>query len=133
MSSLLPAHSGLLPYWLLFTSAAGIFNTIACYTSPELGRRLYQGSAARKQVTDLSTRLFGTWTVLSVVVRTYAAYNLDNKEVYAITLFTYAIVSGFFASEWLVYKTVKPGKEIAPTFAVATISLTWMLVQWGTL
>jgi hypothetical protein len=104
--------------------------TFACYTSPEMGRRLYQGPAARTQVTGLSSRLFGIWTLLSIVVRTYAAFNLANREVYAIALSTYIIVSGFFLSEWLVYKTVVLGREIAPTFVVATVSLIWMITQW---
>jgi hypothetical protein len=61
----------------------------------------------------------------------YAAFNLDNKEVYALAFLSYIIVWQFFLSEWLVYGTIKAGREIVPSAVVSTVGVTWMLVQWS--
>ncbi|KAH8654971.1 ergosterol biosynthesis protein [Tricladium varicosporioides] len=130
MNSLLPQHSGGLPYWLLLTSAASLFNTIVCFTSNELGRRLYQGPTATDQSTPLSARLFGTWTFLACVIRTYAAYQIESKDIFVIALWTYAIALTHFCTECWVYRTMKMGKELLPSFAIALGTMLWMLVQW---
>lgn len=153
MTSLLPAQEGLLPYWLLLvssfqnaipsrklpsinrnisqTSATSILNTITCYTSKDFIHLTYQGPAASTEVTSLSTPLFGTWMLLSSVIHTYAAYNLDDKGIYAIALSTYAIALAHFSSEWLGYKTMSMGKGLATPFAVASLTTFWMLSQSG--
>ncbi|KAH6663077.1 Erg28-like protein, partial [Halenospora varia] len=127
---LLPQHHGVLPYWLLLTSAASLFHTVACFTSNDLGRHLYQGPAAASQTTPLSTRLFGTWTFLAFVIRTCAAYQIGSKDVYALALSTYAIVLAHFCTECWVYRTMVMGRELVPSFAIASMTTLWMLVQW---
>lgn len=82
-------------------------------------------------MTALSSRLFGTWTLLSAVARGYAAYNIGSKEIYAIAFSTYAIALVHFGSEWLVYKTMTMRKGLLPSFAVASITTIWMAVQRG--
>jgi hypothetical protein len=113
------------------TSAASVFNTVACYTSPTIGRRTYQGPASAAEATALSARLFGTWTLLASVVRTYAAYNIDNKGIYAVALSTYALALAHFTSEWLLYKTMSFAKGLAAPLAVATLTTVWMVAQLG--
>ncbi|CAG8958651.1 hypothetical protein HYFRA_00011492 [Hymenoscyphus fraxineus] len=127
---LLPAsHGGVLPHWLLLTSAASVFNTVGCYTSRTVARRTYQGPASPVEATNLSARLFGTWTLLAAVVRTYAAYNVTDKGIYSVALFTYALALTHFTSEWLVYKTMSFKKGLATPFAVATLTTAWMFAQ----
>lgn len=116
---------------LFKTAGISAFKTASSFSSEDLGRRSYRGPASGRQVTALSSRLFGTWTLLTAVVRTYAAYNVGNKEVYAIAFSTYAIALMHFSSEWLVYKTMTMGRGLLPAFTVALITPIWMAGQWG--
>lgn len=86
---------------------------------------MYQGPASAGEVTDLSARLFGIWTLLSSVVRTYAAYNIASKDLYAVAFWSYAIALVYFCSEWLFY-----GTTMALFFAVASTTVFWMVAQW---
>ena len=150
MASLLPSHDGLLPYWLLFVSSnsynqatsmkllihrqissLALFNTVQNYRDKSHTLRTYEGAVAASQVTDFSARMFGTWTFLSCVVRLYAAYRIDVKEVYMLALWTFVIALGQFGSEWLIYGTMKMGKGLVPVLVVAGGSIIWMLVQWN--
>jgi hypothetical protein len=89
---------------------------------------LKQGSTS--PVTGLSARTFGTWTLLSSIVRLYAAYNIENPAMYEICLWTFVIAFGHFMSEWLVFSTARWGRGLAGPAAVSTLTTVWMLVQW---
>ncbi|MCJ1358933.1 MAG: ergosterol biosynthesis protein [Icmadophila ericetorum] len=128
MDYILPAYDGFLPYWLLFIAIVSVFNTVQCYVTTSLTRRVYAGPAS-SQVTPLSARTFGTWTLLSSVIRFYAAYRIDDNDFYSLALWTYVIALAHFGSELLVYKTAKLNQGISPTLVVAVSSLLWMLVQ----
>ena len=73
--------------------------------------------------------MFGTWIFLSCVVRLYAAYRIDVKEIYVLALWTFVIALAHFGSEWLIYRTMTKGK-LVPMLAVAGGSIFWMLMQW---
>lgn len=75
--------------------------------------------------------MFGTWTLLSSVTSSLAAYNIGSKEVYAIAFSTYAVAMVHLASEWLVYKTMTMRRGLFPPFAVVSITTIWMAVQRG--
>ncbi|KAF4628991.1 hypothetical protein G7Y89_g9157 [Cudoniella acicularis] len=126
---LAPSHGGLLPYWLLVTSAASLFNTIGCYTTPRIALTTYEGRLAESQVTAFGARMFGTWTALSCVMRLVAAYNITEPSVYYLALCTYFVALSHFASEWLVFGTMKAGRGIAPVLIVPTFSIMWMTTQ----
>lgn len=82
---------------------------------------------AHDQVTPLTARLFGTWTLITSIVRIYAAYNLKYGHMYNLAIWTYVIALGHFASEMFVFKTLGPfGKAQAGPFIVAGIALCWM-------
>ena len=81
-------------------------------------------------VTPLSARTFGTWTLLVSIVRLYAAYNIQDPAMYQIALWTYVIALGHFASEWLIFGTVKLNYGLAASVLVASCSLAWMLTVW---
>lgn len=124
LASYLPEH--LLPKWMLFVSAVSIFNSIQCYCGDlRLSKRVY--SAKPSEVTSLSNRTFGTWTLAVAVVRAYAAYNLSNKAVFDIALSTYLIAGFHFVSEWLVFRTAKLGSGLAGPLIVASVTTCWML------
>ncbi|KAI0478392.1 Erg28-like protein [Xylariaceae sp. FL0804] len=82
------------------------------------------------QVTPLAARLFGTYTMVSAIVRIYASYHLHLAPVYDITLWTYVVALLHFGSEWAYFRTAKLG-PITTTFFFATVGIVWMATQRG--
>ena len=146
--TILPEYSGFLPYWLLVVRsillsssanteygtqvfAFSVLNTTQCYVSSSFARRTFDGPVSTTEVTPFASRLFGSWSFLSGLVRVFAAYNIHDKNLYLLALLTYMIVLSHFAGELLVYGTMKIGKGLAPPLFVATTSVLWMLTQWS--
>ncbi|CAG8457805.1 5830_t:CDS:2 [Ambispora gerdemannii] len=125
-SSLIP--TGALPKWMLLVAIIAVANTIQNLITLELTKRVY--NARPEEVTSLSSRTFAIWTFTSGVVRFYAAYNLNNKAIYQITLWTYIIAITHFLSEYFVFGTLNIGPGLAAPVCVATISLIWMTAQY---
>lgn len=130
--SLIPTNPGLLPKWLVFISAVSFFNSAQTYfTGPNITRQVYAAKPA--ETTGLSSRTFGTWTLVSAVIRFYGGYYISNPQVYQLTFASYTIALLHFASEWLLYGTTSlsaKGSKLAGPFIVATTSLIWMWTQW---
>jgi hypothetical protein len=78
------------------------------------------------QVTPLAARLFATWTLLTSIVRLYAAYNLGNGAFYNVAIGTYAVAFGHFSSELFFFKSMSFGLPQFFPFAFSTIALIWM-------
>ena len=103
-------------------------NTIQAYLTTKNTREVYVQSGP--ETTALSSRLFGTWTIVSAVVRLYAAYNISNPQVYQLAIWAYAIAWVHFMSEWMVFKTAAWGRGLAGPAFISTGSLVWMFSQW---
>jgi len=135
--SYLPQAEGLLPKWLLFVSLISLGNSIQAYTTLRFTSRVYNPSpidpppVTPKHVTALSSRTFGTWTVLTSIVRLYAAYNINDGAFYQLAMWTYAVAWAHFMSEWCVFGTTRWGMPLAGPVVVANSSLVWMVLQWG--
>ena len=118
-------RGGKLPYWLLFISVVSIFNSLQTYQKDlTLTKRVY--NAKPQQVTNLSARTFGTWTLITSIVRLYGAYYITNPQVYQLTQFTFGVAAVHFVSEWLIYRTTLLGKGLAGPLIVSSLSLGWM-------
>ncbi|KAI1373998.1 Erg28-like protein [Hypoxylon crocopeplum] len=83
------------------------------------------------QVTPLAARLFGTYTIISAIVRFYASYNLHLAPVYNITIWTYIVALTHFGSEWAIYKTAPLAPPVMLTFFFASVGLVWMANQYN--
>ncbi|KAI1326105.1 transmembrane domain-containing protein [Xylariaceae sp. FL0255] len=83
------------------------------------------------QITPLAARLFGTYTLISAIVRIYASYNLHLAPVYNIALWTYVVALFHFGSEWAVYRSAYLGPPILFPFFFASVGITWMLSQYS--
>ncbi|MCJ1370704.1 ergosterol biosynthesis protein [Loxospora ochrophaea] len=129
MAYYLPDHEGLLPKWLLLVSIISVGNSIQAYSTLSYTRRVYSGP--KSGVTSLSSRTFGTWSLVSSIIRFYAAYNVSDSLIYQLTLWTYVIGIAHFTSEWLIFNSASMGKGLASPLIVASASLAWMLTQWG--
>jgi hypothetical protein len=133
-------------YLIPQVSVLAIGNTIQAYLTLSYTSRVYSENpdkkapkptnpvtplAPRSTVTPLSARTFGTWTAVQTMVRFYAAYNIDNPAIYQMALGTYVIAFAHFGSEWFYFKTVKWGAPLAGPVIVSTVSMVWMIMQWG--
>lgn len=118
---------GYLPKWLLFISVVSVFNSIQTYVNLDLTRKVYENKP--QQVTPLSARTFGTWTLVSSIIRMYGALYLTEEHIYQLTFISYIIALFHFGSELLVFRTCKLGKGVLGPFIVATTSLVWMYLQ----
>ncbi|KAI1334486.1 transmembrane domain-containing protein [Xylariaceae sp. FL0016] len=86
---------------------------------------------SQDQVTPLAARLFGTYTLISAIVRIYASYSLHLAPVYNITLWTYIVALAHFGSEYAYYRTAYLSPPILFPFFFASVGITWMLTQYS--
>ena len=92
--------------------------------------KTYKASLRAESASDQvlrSGRRFGTFTFLSGLVRFYAAYQDESRELYVLTMWTYGIRVVHFGAEWLVFGV--QGMEVKRALAVSTGTLGWMLVH----
>ncbi|KAI2622298.1 transmembrane domain-containing protein [Hypoxylon sp. NC1633] len=83
------------------------------------------------QVTPLAARLFGVYTMISAIVRLYAAYNIHLAPVYNMTILTYIVALVHFGSEWAIYKTAPPAPAVMFPFFFASVGIVWMISQYN--
>ncbi|KAJ2922403.1 hypothetical protein H1R20_g14689, partial [Candolleomyces eurysporus] len=123
----LPQSDGWLGYWQLLVATTAVFNSLQNFLTLKLTKRIYDKTAV---VTPLQARTFAVWTLTSAVVRFYAAYNINNKALYDMALFTYLIAFGHFSSELLIFKSAKINAGVLSPCIVSTTSLIWMFQQY---
>ncbi|TCD61544.1 ergosterol biosynthesis protein [Steccherinum ochraceum] len=126
--SLLPQATGWLPKWQLFVASLALFNTVQNFTTVKLTKRVYANKP--HEVTALQARTFAVWTLLSAAVRFYAAYHINEKSVYDITLISYLIAFGHATSELLIYRTASLSVPSLSPVIVSTVAMTWMFKQY---
>jgi len=73
-----PSSTDILPFWILITSAASVYNALQNFVISWQTKEIYELRSA--EVTPLAARLFGVWTGLAAVVRFYAAYNITDQR-----------------------------------------------------
>jgi len=88
-------------------------------------------ATSNSTATPLSARTFGTWTIMTAVVRLAAAYNIDNPVAYQLALASYVVAWLHFTSEWLVFKTARWNSALAGPVCISTGSIVWMVAQRG--
>jgi hypothetical protein len=106
-------------------SALAILSTVQSYRSTAFTRRIYSS-----QITPLSARTFGTWTLGSSVLRAYAAYRIDNPDLYVLALANFVISLWHWSIEWLWFGTTR-WSLVWPSLAFEITTITWMLSVWG--
>ncbi|KAI0768057.1 Erg28-like protein [Trametes elegans] len=129
LSAYLPQGPGWLPTWQLIVAVTATLNTISNVTSVAASRKLYNNAPGL--VNPLQSRTFGIWTLTSAVVRFYAAYNIENKLIYEMALFTYLFALLHFGAELTIFRTARLAVPNLSPVIVASSSLVWMLTQYG--
>ena len=105
-----------------------VANSVQCYSTLTFTKRVYSGQP--DQVTPLSARTFGTWTLVASIVRLYAAYHINEPHMYQLAFATFVGANLHFMSEWLYYKTAKWGAGLTGPIIISAVSSVWMLAQW---
>ncbi|KAI9327305.1 Erg28 like protein-domain-containing protein [Zopfochytrium polystomum] len=121
---------GVFPKLLLLVGAAAIYNSLQCFVPAwRVTSRIY--SLKPHEVSGLASRMMGTWTLTSAVVRCYCAYNMSNKEVYKVCMWTFLIACASFSSEVFLFETAPiTSAGVWPVFLISTFSFTWMLLNY---
>ncbi|KDQ57177.1 hypothetical protein JAAARDRAFT_178759 [Jaapia argillacea MUCL 33604] len=125
----LPQAEGWLPKWQLLVAVTAVFNTAQNFVTLKLTRRIYN-NVPPQSVTALQARTFAIWTLTAAVVRFYAAYNINEKIIYDMALFTYLFAFVHFFSELVIFRTARINVGVMSPVIVATTSLIWMLKQY---
>ena len=82
------------------------------------------------ELSPLFFRTFAVRTFLSAVIRAYAAYHIDNREVFLLALWSYVIALVYFGTEMVMFGTVRLGGSLVPTMVVAIGTPVWMVLTW---
>jgi hypothetical protein len=121
---MLPA--GTLPKSIFVLGSLALYNALQCFIpSMRLTPRIY--ARARDQVSPLMSRMMGTWTTTSAMIRIYTAYNINNPAVYQLCMISFMIALISFGLEVFVYKTAplsSPG--VYPAIIMSSIMFAWM-------
>ena len=104
---------GLLPKSILVLGSLAIYNALQTFipsmrlTHKIYARRPQEGAFTISDlvVTPLMSRMMGTWTLTSALIRVYTAYHIDNPVVYQLCLWSFVIAFTSFFLEVFVYKT----------------------------
>ncbi|KAF8213826.1 ergosterol biosynthesis protein-like protein Erg28 [Mycena galopus ATCC 62051] len=127
-SRLLPESEGFLPYFLIYAGLSATIHTAVCYLgTPTAALKQFSGRASPPQ-TGLLARVYGLKNIHTSLIRLYAAYHLDNPQLYDLALCTFVGVLFLYGTELVVYKTVRMREGIFP-FVTAGVGLVWMVAQ----
>ncbi len=119
------ATSSYLSLWLYFVAALRLLAVFLGYAMPQrLTTNLF--TRAPKEVTGLTGRAFGVWTLVTCVLCVITAGNPDPAgPVFFATLLSFVIAGAFFVVELLVFGTVTVRSILSPSI-VAGVSTVWM-------
>lgn len=129
IATLYPQSPGLLPKALYIVGVTAVANTVSALLSTASTLRLY--NTAKQQVNPLQCRTFAIWTLLSGIIRLYAAFHLDDVHVYRIAFLTYVLAGLHFLSEVFVFRTAGLDGAVKAPFVVAGGMGLWMWFVWG--
>lgn len=116
-----------LPKWLLLVSLISIMNSIQAYLDTELTKKVYRENP--DEVTGLTARTFGTWTLVSGLVRLYGALYLYEDHIFQLTFLSFLVALIHFSAEFLIFRTCGINGGLMSPLIISNISLFWMYKQ----
>ena len=72
-------------------------------------------------------RMYGTWTLLSGIIRLYTVWRFGNFSLYILTMCTYGLAVVYFSLERVVFQVKDPKAKWA--IGVAAGTLAWMATE----
>lgn len=126
-SSYFPQSTGLLAYFLLYSSIAALIHALACYVRPLSSLRPFSGPDAPQPVILLA-HVYGIKNIYTSLIRFYAAYNIEDPVLYTLAIWTYVGVFVLYVGELVLWRTVRLREGIIPILT-AGLGIIWMLWQ----
>ncbi|ELT92922.1 hypothetical protein CAPTEDRAFT_165270 [Capitella teleta] len=121
--------SGLVKYlrgWIGVVAIIAFGNTVSCFRNHDfMAEKLY--TVTPELVNALTARLFGTWTLLSAMLRLWCAFCIDNHAVFCLTFFSFFLAMAHFAGEIFFYHTAELTFGATSPLVVSGLSMLWML------
>ena len=71
--------------------------------------------------------MYGTWTFLSSIIRVYAAWKIENVDLYVLAMCTYGVAAVYFSLEALIFNVHNLSSKSA--ILVAVLTLAWMALE----
>eukprot|EP00057_Strongylocentrotus_purpuratus_P000905 XP_001186473.1 PREDICTED: probable ergosterol biosynthetic protein 28 [Strongylocentrotus purpuratus] len=100
------AFTKVLRFWIFLVGFMAVGTAMQAFMeSSFLATRMY--TQAQEMVNAVLGRLFGTWTLLAGAVRMMCSYDIRNRAVYDLTLFSFILAFLHFATEYLLFQTVE--------------------------
>ncbi|XP_071495633.1 ergosterol biosynthetic protein 28 homolog [Diadema antillarum] len=119
------AFTKVLRFWIAMVGFMAVGNAMQCFMeSSFLATRMY--TQAQDMVNAILGRLFGTWTLLAGAVRMMCAYDIRNRAVYDLTLFSFILAFLHFATEFLVFETVELSFGVIAPLVISGTSIFMM-------
>lgn len=109
-------------------SVAAAIHTVVCYASPPAASLKQFSGPNRPPPTLLLAHVYGIKNFYTALIRGYAAYNINNRPVYDLALFTFVGVLVLYVGEFAIWKT-SAWREVMFPFVLSGSSLVWMLAQ----
>lgn len=105
-----------------------IIHSVVCYvSSPRLSMKQFEAPRAPPP-NLLHAHLYGVKNFYTAAMRIYAAYSINNPQLYNLAMFSFAGVVFLNMGELFVWKTTTPKTAFFPLFN-SGIGLIWMLAQ----
>ncbi|GAB5030483.1 ergosterol biosynthetic protein 28 [Nannochloropsis oceanica] len=111
----------LLRVWLICVASLRVLSVVLGYLQPATLAKSVFGLAT-DQVTPLTARTFGIWTLLSAIITLMCALNIESGPLYRTTMASFAVALLYFVLEVGVYHTVDV-RSAMPPFIIATLSV----------
>lgn len=108
----------LLRVWLICVASLRVLSVVLGYLQPATLAKSVFGLAT-DQVTPLTARTFGIWTLLSAIITLMCALNIESGPLYRTTMASFAVALLYFVLEVGVYHTVDV-RSAMPPFIIAS-------------
>ncbi|KAK7490186.1 hypothetical protein BaRGS_00018531 [Batillaria attramentaria] len=126
-----PKYLRFLSCWIGFVALMALGNTLQCFVDHSfLTSRLYTRNPD-KNVTGLTARLFGLWTLLAAALRFVCAVDINNKSIYHLTFFSFFLALGHFLTEMWPYETAHLTVGICAPLVVSSVSVIFMAIGYS--
>lgn len=109
-------------------SVSAFIHTGVCYLSAPHKSLIQFSGSSRPPATALLAHVYGIKNFYTSLIRSYAAYHIDNTQLYDLAIFTFVGVLFLYATETWVWNTVRLREAVFP-FVTAGLGLAWMVTQ----
>jgi len=113
-----------LSYWLIFVALISINMSITSFFTTDVLKNL-QFVRVPDQITPITGRFYGAWTILAALIRFIAGFDIHNKQLFTLAYLSFWVALLVYTNELVAQHTI-PLFNALPPLATAAISVIWM-------